>query len=120
MTIKIKQHKDTEAELKRLLFEAMPYIEKAAEDAESDHDATDDYSDYERMHDALMLLAQIKEVLGLENDLSYFEVHSVDIVRGGMLVGSYKARGSNDQDWDASGGTFKIMLMDSDKEEKTK
>ena len=29
MTIKIKQHKDTEAELKRLMFEAVPYIERS-------------------------------------------------------------------------------------------
>ena len=51
------------AKLKRLLFEAVPYIRDAAENAEADHDATDDYSDYERMLEASMLVSSIKEAL---------------------------------------------------------
>ena len=58
MTIKIKLHKDPEAELKRLLFEALPYIE-----ADIDYNSMAECGDYERANDGRRLLNEIKEAL---------------------------------------------------------
>jgi len=49
--------------LKRLLFEAVPYIMSTAENFEAGYDLTGDYCQYEEALEARRLLNQIKEAL---------------------------------------------------------
>lgn len=51
------------------------------------------------------------DVLRVTVKMDYYECEEVI---------NYAIKGSNKFDWDVSGGTFKIVLMDSEREEKAK